>query len=200
MASILVVCTGNICRSPLAEGFLRVALSSRFGRRAPAVSSAGTFGWEGSGAMPESIAAAAERGVDVSAHVARRLKAGHVLDSDLVLTMAREHRGIVLEEAPEAVGRTFTLKELVRLLEAMPAASRQDDPGEVVLRRVAEADALRRSGFAGNPNDEDVADPIGLPLEAYRAMAWELEGLCGRLTDGIFGRAAARAATGTEGE
>ncbi|HEX7248513.1 MAG TPA: hypothetical protein VF351_10495, partial [Actinomycetota bacterium] len=44
MTSILVVCTGNICRSPIAEGMLRVALQARFGDDAPTVSSAGTWG------------------------------------------------------------------------------------------------------------------------------------------------------------
>jgi protein-tyrosine phosphatase len=150
--------------------------------------------------MPETIAAAAERDVDISGHNARGLEVGHVVDSELVLAMAGEHLDAVVAEVPEAAGRTFTLKELVRLIEALPAAFPQDDPGELLIRRVAEADALRASGFAGNPNDEDVADPVGLPLDAFRAIAWELDEWCGRLTDGIFGKAAAHAATGTEGE
>ncbi len=200
MAAILVVCTGNICRSPLAEGFLRAELASRFGSTAPVVSSAGTSGWEGSGAMPESVEAAAERDVDLSAHVSRALTAGRILEADLILGMAGQHRGAVSDDFPEAAGRTFTLKELVRLLEALPAASEEGEPGEILIRRIAEACALRAAGFSGNAYDEDVADPIGLPLEAFRAIAWELDEWCGRLTDGIFGKAAARAATGTEGE
>ena len=75
MTSILVICTGNICRSPISEGLLRNALQRRFGPAAPDVSSAGTSGLEGSGAMPESVQAAAELGVDISSHVARRLTA-----------------------------------------------------------------------------------------------------------------------------
>ena len=73
MSEILVVCTGNICRSPMAEGFLRAALVERLGEAAPVVTSAGTAGWDGSGAMDESIRAAQERGVDIRAHLARRL-------------------------------------------------------------------------------------------------------------------------------
>ena len=69
MSEILVVCTGNVCRSPMAEGFLRAALDERLGEAAPVVSSAGTAGWDGSGAMEESIRSAEERGVDIRAHL-----------------------------------------------------------------------------------------------------------------------------------
>ena len=55
MTSILVVCTGNSCRSPIAEGLLRDALAARFGAEAPSVSSAGMWGVEGSSATPEAV-------------------------------------------------------------------------------------------------------------------------------------------------
>ena len=45
MARVLVVCTGNVCRSPIAEGLLRAAFAERLGDGAPEVSSAGTMGW-----------------------------------------------------------------------------------------------------------------------------------------------------------
>lgn len=202
MASILVVCTGNVCRSPIAEGFLRDAVWRRFGDEAPHLSSAGTAGWEGRPAMPESIQAAAEeRGVDISRHVGRRLRLEHVQEADLILCMAGEHREQVDAEAPEAAPRTFTLKELVRLLEELPPVAEDDGAAaELLLGRVRQAGALRRSGFRGNLHDEDVADPLGLPLESYRAVAWELDGWCARLLDGLFGRARARAGSGAEGE
>ena len=56
-----------------------------------------------------------------------------------------------------------------------------------------EADALRRSGFAGNPLDDDVADPLGLPLASYRAVAWELDEWVERLVNGLLGRVEDRA-------
>ena len=52
--------------------------------------------------------------------------------------------------------------------------------------RVAQADELRRSGFEGNPHDEDVADPIGMPQQTYDAVAWEIDEWCGRLVEGLF--------------
>jgi protein-tyrosine phosphatase len=189
MARVLVVCTGNVCRSPIAEGLLRAALEVRVGDQAPSVASAGTMGWEGSGADPGSVKAAAERGVDISAHRARELRPEEAVGADLVLGMAGEHVDALSTLAP---GKTFTLKELVRLLEALPAPSGPGAPPGVLAARVAEADTLRRSGFEGNALDEDIADPLGMPLESFRAIAWELEEWCGRLADGLFGRHPAR--------
>jgi protein-tyrosine phosphatase len=149
--------------------------------------------------MPESVDAAAELGIDISGHIARRLLVSHVGSSDVVIGIASEHREAVVRAMPDAAPRTFTLKELVRLLEAQPVATASRDPGAQLLARVAAADELRRSGFEGNPNDEDVVDPLGQPLESYRAIAWELEEWCSRLADGLFGKAAAPARTGAEG-
>jgi protein-tyrosine phosphatase len=199
MASILVVCTGNVCRSPVAEGLLRATLERRFGDRAPTVGSAGTAGWEGEPAQRGSIDAAAALGIDIAAHRGRRLRREDVRDASLVLAMADEHRDGVRVLAPEIAERAFTLKELVRLLEAMPPADDDGDPADRLASRVAQAGELRRSGFPGNPYDEDVADPLGMPAVVYEAVAAELSEWVGRLTDGLFGRAHARAAA-EEGE
>lgn len=190
MTAILVVCTGNVCRSPMAEGFLRDLLARRFGDRAPLVSSAGIAGWEGSGAMEESVRAARELGADISSHVAHRLTGRMVDGADLVLAMAVEHRDAVADDLPEAAGRTYTLKELVRLLHALPSAARAD-PGSLPAR-IAEVDAARHAGLIPPARDEDVADPLGQPIDAYRAVAWELEDLLTKLVDGLWGPVRAR--------
>jgi protein-tyrosine phosphatase len=188
MPSILVVCTGNICRSPIAEGFLRRSFAAR--GVSIDVSSAGTAGLDGSEAMPESVTAALERGADVASHRARRLLRDMVEHADVVLGMAAEHRDGVVEMVPNAVGRAFTLKELVRLLETLEPA----DPGasveENVASRVAQADAARGAGAAQNLYDLDVPDPLGLGVESYRAVAWELDQWCARLVDGLVGASA----------
>jgi protein-tyrosine phosphatase len=185
MTSILVVCTGNICRSPIAEGMVRDALRARFGDDAPAVSSAGTWGVEGSSPTAEAVSAALERGFDISAHRARRLAQVAVADADLVIAMASEHRDVLADEM--GVGeRAFTLKELVRLLESLPSVPPGAGPGSLP-GRIEQAHAARRAGFAGNPLDDDVADPIGMPLQTYRATAWELDEWIVRLVDGLYG-------------
>lgn len=192
MAAVLVVCTGNVCRSPVAEGLVRATLQARFGASAPSVASTGVAGWKGSGADPNSVAAAAERGVDITAHRGRRMSGHDIEEATLVLAMALEHVEAIARSAPDALPRTFMLKELVRLLEAMPPAA-DGDPLDLLAQRVAAAEALRRSGFTGNPYDDDVADPLGLPLEAFRAMTWELGEWVERLDAGLFGRAHERA-------
>jgi protein-tyrosine phosphatase len=183
MTSILVICTGNICRSPIAEGLLRDALRRRFGVSAPSVASAGTSGLEGSGAMPESVLAASELGIDIGGHVARRLTPALAAEADLLLCMARDHRDMF---GPPLDERAFTLKELVRALETLPPPAADAGP-EALRERVAAADQARRSGAVANPYDDDIADPLGQPLEAYRAIAWEIETWNDRLVSSLFG-------------
>jgi protein-tyrosine phosphatase len=149
--------------------------------------------------MPEAIEAAAERGIDIAGHRGRRLSPGAVASADLVLGMSSEHRSAAALLSTGSQVRTFTLKELVRLLEALPAPGSPSEPRQAVISRVADADLLRRGGFAGNPHDEDVIDPLGLPLDSYRAVAWELEGWCLRVVAGIFGEAPAQAGASGNG-
>jgi len=190
MARVLVVCTGNVCRSPVAEAFLRAAFEDRMGSASPQVASAGTMGWTDSGADPHSIQAAAEHGIDISGHRARVLDRAEIARSTLILAMANEHVEAIASAAPSARSKTFTLKELVRLLEALPGT--EVGAADPIVARVEAADELRRSGFPGDPHDEGIADPLGLPLEAFRLVADEIEVWCGRLADVLVGSPDAR--------
>lgn len=183
--SILVVCTGNICRSPIAEGILRGLLEERLGEAAPLVASAGTAGWEGGTATGEAVAAAAELGVDIAGHRARELRAEHLRAADLVIAMAEEHVEAAVELEPSVADRVFTLKELVRLLEAIPDLGVGATPRETLRARVRQAHELRRRGGPRNLLDTDVVDPLGQGLEVYRAVAWELREWCTRLVDAL---------------
>jgi protein-tyrosine-phosphatase len=187
MTSILVVCTGNICRSPIAEGLLRAELDRRFGDGAPRVSSAGTAGWDGAPATPEGVQAAAELGVDIADHQARRVSGEMMREADLIVCMAADHRDRLTLQLPELEGRTFTLKELVRLLDPQPEAQADASPW-TMAPRIARAHAMRQVDRADHL-DEDIADPLGQPIEAYRAIAWELEQLTERLVVGLYGPA-----------
>lgn len=135
--------------------------------------------------MPESVQAAAELGTDIRQHVARRLTADIADGSDLLLCMASEHREI-LAAGSDRDDRTFTLKELVRLLETLPVPAPDAGP-EIMIERIAAANLARRRKAVPASRDEDVADPLGQPLEAYRGIAWELETWIERLVNGMFG-------------
>jgi protein-tyrosine-phosphatase len=105
---IALVCTGNTCRSPLAEALLRQALVAR-GVTDVEVSSAGTGAWEGAPASEGAYLVALELGLDLSEHRARLLTADVIAESDLILTMARHHRARVLEL--DATGQVHLLGE-----------------------------------------------------------------------------------------
>jgi protein-tyrosine-phosphatase len=107
---ILFVCTGNICRSPLAEALLKRALHER-GVEEVSVESAGTGAWDGAPASEGAYLVALERGLDLSGHRARLLTREIVEDAAMILTMARHHRARVHELGGE--GRVHVLGEYV---------------------------------------------------------------------------------------
>ncbi|WP_296745859.1 low molecular weight protein-tyrosine-phosphatase [Mesorhizobium sp.] len=101
--SVLFVCLGNICRSPLAEGVFRAVLAER-GKHGISVDSAGTGGWH-AGEPPDrrSIAVAAEHGVDISGQRARKIQTEDFSRFDLILGMDQSNMRELKALAPEAM-------------------------------------------------------------------------------------------------
>jgi protein-tyrosine-phosphatase len=87
---VLFVCTGNICRSPMAAAIARDLLE-RAGRTDVVVSSAGTYALVGDGATGDALATAEEHGLHLDDHRARQLTADLVADADLVIGMRSDH-------------------------------------------------------------------------------------------------------------
>jgi protein-tyrosine phosphatase len=158
---ILTVCTGNICRSPLAEQLLRTGLAELD----VVLSSAGTAALVGR-AMDERAAEFSRRfGGDPDAHAARQLTVEHVRDSDLVLAMSREHRRYVVELLPRASRFTFTLREFARLLDTLNIDDRDEIAGQPDqhgrLGTLVELAAANRgvAELPDDPADDDIIDP-----------------------------------------
>ncbi|MGU3523460.1 protein tyrosine phosphatase [Enterobacteriaceae bacterium C23F] len=101
--SILVVCTGNICRSPTGERMLRRMLPEL------KVDSAGTFGLSGKPAESTALKVAAAKGLSLEGHIARKLTPAMAREYDLILVMEPEHIAQVTTIAPEARGKTLLL-------------------------------------------------------------------------------------------
>ncbi|MDB5898015.1 MAG: protein tyrosine phosphatase [Ramlibacter sp.] len=107
MKSILVVCEGNICRSPMAEGLLAAALPG------VKLQSAGLNAVLGAPADEMAIELMSGRGIDIGAHRARQITRQMCLEADLVFVMEREQRQRLEKTYPEACGRVFRLGEHV---------------------------------------------------------------------------------------
>lgn len=109
---ILLVCTGNTCRSPMAEALTRKLLAERLGcgvdqveERGVAVVSAGLSAMFGSRAAPEAVATMAQEGLDLASHVSQPLTEQLVRNADMVLAMTRAHREAIVMQWPDVASR-----------------------------------------------------------------------------------------------
>ena len=134
LKKVLVVCTGNTCRSPMAEGWLKAKLAGK----GWTAESAGVAAWGGQPASEEAVEAMREIGIDMAGHRSQGLTRERVAEASVVLAMTEGHRSEILRRFPEAKDKTFLVH-----------------------------------GF-GLGEVRDVADPVGLPLDAYRHTRDEL--------------------------
>jgi protein-tyrosine phosphatase len=173
--TILFVCTGNICRSPLAEKVLRDRLA-RSGNDDFVIASAGLQGVVGApmDALPERIA---ERAGAVTDHAARQITAGILRASTLVITMTREQRSEIAREFPFALKRTFTLSEFVRILSEhqgevpLPGST----PGRGLFETVLDASRFR--GMVTLADSDDIEDPYRRSEETHERVGARIVGL-----------------------
>jgi protein-tyrosine phosphatase len=123
---VLIVCTGNICRSPMGEAVVRHALAQAQLHQRAVVASAGTWdGTAGEGADPRAVAAAAARGYDLRDFVARPVCAADFAAFDLMLGMTGEH--VQHLESMRARGTRTVIKRYLDLTEGLVERD-VDDP------------------------------------------------------------------------
>lgn len=169
---ILTVCTGNVCRSPMAERLLQAGLDSL----SPGdflVSSAGTGALTGSGIEPRVEGFIRIFGADPDGFRSRQVTGTILEGPDLVLTMTREHRSAVTQMSPVLLRRTFTLRELARLLPRVDGGTGGTEPPLRWQAAVSRAVRLR-SVHPGGAELDDVVDPYGHGDELYQRMVREI--------------------------
>ncbi|HHY94893.1 MAG TPA: low molecular weight protein arginine phosphatase [Firmicutes bacterium] len=145
-ARVLLVCSGNTCRSPMATALLRQVIAQEWPEQLGGVevTSAGTGAVPDMPASEEARAVMARRGLDLSGHRSRRLTADMVRQATLILTMTRGHLREILRLVPEARGKVFLLKYY-------PAGDEEPGP------------------------EHEVEDPVFQGLGKYEEVAADLE-------------------------
>ncbi len=179
MLRILIVCTGNTCRSPMAHAML-ADLAARAGKQVE-VRSAGVATLDGLPASPHAVTALRKRNLEAPG-ASKALTANEVGWADLILTLSTSHKRAIVQSYPEAIGKTHTIKEY-----ALKDDSVMDD--------VAEAESLytewqMRQALGQQLSAEeqgrlfelqrripnfDIADPFGGSLTLYEQCADEIE-------------------------
>lgn len=120
--TILFVCTGNTCRSSMAEALARKILTEKGAQDSIKVISAGTAAMEGMPASPEAVEVMNARGIDLASHQAQKLTPELIREADIILTMTQDHKSQVISMVPSACSRVYTLKDYI--------LERKDDSGD----------------------------------------------------------------------
>ncbi|HUX69765.1 MAG TPA: low molecular weight phosphatase family protein [Cellulomonadaceae bacterium] len=161
--SVLVVCTGNVCRSPAVERLLAARLPGDVH-----VGSAGTRALVGATIAAPMVPLIEGAGGSAEGFVARAITEELVDDADVIIAAAREHRSIVVGLHPPALVKAFTLRELARLATLVdPAALPSGSPAERFKALVPLARAARGRVLVP-PEEDDVVDPYGHRRRVYR--------------------------------
>jgi protein-tyrosine phosphatase len=182
--TVLLVCTANICRSPLAEHLLRMSLPALGTETLPAfrVESAGVRGWDGAEMDPLAAAELRRRGGEPGGFRARSFTVALGLDADLILAATADHRRVVLEEVPKALHKTFTLLEFAHLVSSVEAVHRAAaGPVDMVRRAAGRRGAARLDEY-------DVTDPYGQPAAVHQQTAAVIENATRRIAAGLSAR------------
>jgi protein-tyrosine phosphatase len=197
--TVLHVCMGNICRSPMAERLLVLAARQRLAKLNAAAdvddllrsASSGTGGWhEGEGMNPPAARQILLRGGSVDGFAARKLRTAHLAEADLILTATGDQLDYVHALLPEVARRTFVLGHLSRLLpgvdpaELPPAGTEPSAFAGRAAELVAVVDRLR--GDTPALPEDDLDDPWGRGDQTFARIADEIDEAVYALVDALL--------------
>ncbi len=159
--TILFVCTGNTCRSAMAEGIFKKMLKERTEDDSKFnIISAGISALPGMNPTPESIKVMTEQDIDISRHIATQVQEDLVKKADLILVMSNTHKDYIKTKFTFAQDKIYLLKEFAQ---------------------IDELKSIQKT----NKNYE-VVDPLGRPIEFYRIIARELKENLEKILDKIL--------------
>ena len=141
---VVMVCSGNICRSPMAAEYLR-ARTAQAGLGHVVVESAGTLGIHGMPAPPQAVEACSEIGIDLRGHRSRGLSRHHLRTADLLVGMAHEHVEHCRRLYPGMHASAVLLRSFEHSPEPAPEAPDLDDPIGLPLSAFRESLSLIRT-------------------------------------------------------
>jgi protein-tyrosine phosphatase len=183
---LLFVCTGNVCRSALAERLARRGLRLRLGAEAARfrVESAGTASMDGAPVHPFTAEALTWLGADSEGFASRQLTALDVDGADLILSAGREHRDLIIAMRPSASRRVYLLREFARLADSAVGSDARQCAADQARQLVAEVAQLRgRVPYVESAEDE-IADPAATP-EAFLSCARTIDALVSGTLDAL---------------
>lgn len=153
--SIVFVCTGNTCRSPMAEALFKDIIKEKGGMDEFEVSSRGVYAFSGDPSSRQAIEVMKkEFGIDMQQHRAKVLDGSDIIGAYLVLTMTMHHKDMILDIYPEASDKIYTIKEYAQVEDDTEFDSDTDVEG-----------------------DTDISDPFGGDYQTYKDCALEIEEL-----------------------
>lgn len=159
--TILFVCTGNTCRSAMAEGIFKKMLNERAEDNTRLnIISAGIFALSGINPTSEAISVMFEQGIDISQHHAQGLQEELIKKADIILVMTNKHKEYIHKEFPFAQSKTFLLNKFT-------------------LNNKSESNQ-------NNEKNYEIIDPIGRKIEFYRIVARELKKSLEKILDKIL--------------
>ncbi|MFH1150297.1 MAG: hypothetical protein V1748_07475 [Actinomycetota bacterium] len=188
---LLFVCTGNICRSPMAEGLARHWMEREHPESASevTVASAGVSALVGEGPAAEATTVMASRGIDIEAHRARDAERRMLEESSLVLTMedrqTRHARSIATAACVHNLLRAAEVASSIRERPGWPGAATP----AARLRLLSDTlEGVEGAGaWAAEPGEYDIEDPYGRARDAYEWAAHRLEKPVRTVLDTLFG-------------